>query len=200
MDEYDLAAALGVEPEELPNYLNSLKWYVAKRVAQRGLPGVVIDEVVSEVIFRVLIHCRVRRPDQTAGQFRWSMVKSIISHVRGQLTIAGRTDEAGKVQRVYRLQSIEAGLDQLEDFNSSESPQETMEFNEFCKEIRKELRKDAEANAIFELRLQGVKKPRQIAAELGISVTKIYTVKKRLERKVNKVLERLGKCSIKTRN
>lgn len=200
MDEYDLAAALGVETEELPDYLKRLKWYVAKCVARRGLHGVDEDGIASEVIFRVLIHRRVRRPNQTAGQFRWSVVKSILSHILEQQTIAGRTDEEGRVQRVYRLLNIEAGLDQLEDLNSSESPQQTMEFNEFCAEVRKELRNDPKASAVFERNLQGMDKPRDIAAALGISVEKTYTVMKRLRRKVIKVLERLGKCSIKTRN
>ena len=200
MDEYDLAAALGVEPEELPNYLKKLRWYVAKGVASRGLGDVEIDGIVSDVIFRVLIHRRVRRPDQTAGQFRWSIVKSILGHILEQQTIAGRTDEQGEVQRVYRLQSIEAGLDQLEGPNSSETPQETMEFKEFSDEVRKELRNDLEASAIFKLHLQEMEKPREIAAKLGISVERTYTAIKRLRRKVNKVLERLGKCPIKTRN
>ena len=199
MNEHDLAAAFGVEAEELRNYLIRLRWLVAMYVGWRGLSEVVIDEIISDFTYRVLIQRRNRQPDQTAEEFLRSAIPSLLSHTWEQQTIPGRTDEDGKVHRIYRLQSIDALLVPLEDF-TSESHQQIVEFNELCEEIRKELRNDPEASAIFQLNQQGFEKPRDIAAKLGISNKKTYNAMKRLRTKVIKVLERLGKCSIKTKN
>jgi RNA polymerase sigma factor (sigma-70 family) len=148
--------------------------------SEKGLDGKTAEDLAEEVIEKLLTGKRNWNRQKHPDLF--SQVKSSIdSHVNNFIS------QKRLLESSISYESADNGTNDSYDEN---------ELLDYSIKILKSLNASDEEIILFQCNVDGLLKPREIAEELGISVTEVYNIKKRLNRKLPELQNNLRKYGI----
>ena len=149
-------------------------------MTEKGIDGKTAEDLAEEVIEKLLTGKRNWNKQKHPDLF--SQVKSSIdSHVYNFIT------KKRLLESSIIYESIDNGVNDSYDKN---------ELLDYSIKILKSLNASDEEIILFQCNVDGLLKPHEIAEELGISVTEVYNIKKRLNRKLPELQNNLRKYGI----
>lgn len=176
-----------------------LKWRTGDR---ESLPeGKTAEDLACEAIEKVLSGDRRWDPDACPDlvEYLKGVVDSLVSHLviseeHRRVRRMPQTEEGQEVEELLKLAN--PGAATAKHLVTAQIDPETqtigkMEAERFVGEIFEEIAEDKELELVMDALLRGNVKAREIAAETGIDVGRVYKLREKLDRLVRRVEKRL---------